>query len=91
MLSRMLQQIHAILPHVQHWLVCQAQLASFVMTSSNLHVSLKNTKRQLFCVLQQTARMLHERGWLPEVVMSSNSERTRQTLEAMKEAVDAFR
>lgn len=39
----------------------------------------------------QTARMLHEKGWLPEVVMSSNSERTRQTLEAMKEAVDAFR
>ncbi|DBA90882.1 TPA: hypothetical protein ACH3X2_004252 [Trebouxia sp. C0005] len=40
---------------------------------------------------QQTAQMLHEKGWLPEVVMSSNSERTRQTLEAMREAVDAFR
>ncbi len=39
----------------------------------------------------QTAQMLHEKGWLPEVVMSSNSERTRQTLEAMREAVDAFR
>lgn len=42
-------------------------------------------------LLHQTARMLHEKGWLPEVVMSSNSERTRQTLDAMKEAVDAFR
>lgn len=41
--------------------------------------------------LLQTAQMLHEKGWLPEVVMSSNSERTRQTLEAMREAVDAFR
>ncbi len=41
--------------------------------------------------LMQTAQMLHEKGWLPEVVMSSNSERTRQTLEAMREAVDAFR
>ena len=39
----------------------------------------------------QTAQLLHERGWLPEVVMSSNSERTKQTLEAMQEAVDAFR
>lgn len=44
------------------------------------------------CMLSmQTAQLLHERGWLPEVVMSSNSERTKQTLEAMQEAVDAFR
>lgn len=41
--------------------------------------------------LMQTAQMLHEKGWLPAVVMSSNSERTRQTLEAMRETVDAFR
>ena len=42
-------------------------------------------------MLCQTAQMLHEKGWLPEIVMSSNSHRTRQTLEAMKEAVEAFR
>ena len=51
-----------------------------------LHLLLKKLR-----VLSQTAQLLHEKGWLPEVVMSSNSERTRQTLEAMKEAVDAFR
>lgn len=39
----------------------------------------------------QTAQMLREKGWLPEVVMSSNSARTRQTLDAMRDAVGAFR
>lgn len=39
----------------------------------------------------QTAQLLRQRGWLPGMVLSSNSRRTRQTLDAMKEAVDAFR
>ena len=40
--------------------------------------------------MQQVAEKLASRGWLPDLIMSSNSLRTRQTLQAMAEAVAAF-
>ena len=36
------------------------------------------------------AEKLASRGWLPDLIMSSNSLRTRQTLQAMSAAVAAF-
>ena len=36
------------------------------------------------------AELLASRGWLPDLIMSSNSLRTRQTLQAMSAAVAAF-
>ena len=56
-----------------------------------LYLTVTDTSADDACTLLQTAQLLYEKGWLPEVVMSSNSQRTRQTLEAMKEAVGAFR
>ena len=38
----------------------------------------------------QVAQKLARRGWLPDLIMSSNSLRTRQTLQAMAEAAAAF-
>lgn len=36
------------------------------------------------------AKQLQEHGWLPSVIMCSNSLRTQQTLDSMKDAVDAL-
>lgn len=44
-----------------------------------------NTLNQL-----QVAEMLAERGWVPDLIMSSDSMRTRQTLDTMIDAVAAF-
>eukprot|EP00891_Asterochloris_glomerata_P000341 jgi/Astpho2/341/e_gw1.00010.106.1_t len=38
----------------------------------------------------KVAKQLQEHGWLPSVIMCSNSLRTQQTLDSMKDAVDAL-
>ena len=38
----------------------------------------------------QVAEKLAERGWLPDLIMSSDSSRTRQTLSVMAATVAAF-
>ena len=42
------------------------------------------------CFCLQVAKQLQEHGWLPSVIMCSNSLRTQQTLDSMKDAVDAL-
>ncbi|BDA42868.1 Uncharacterized protein At3g52155, chloroplastic [Coccomyxa sp. Obi] len=39
---------------------------------------------------REVAQKLAERGWLPDLIMSSDSSRTRQTLSTMAEAVATF-
>lgn len=39
----------------------------------------------------QIAVQLQDKGWLPELIVCSNSTRTRQTLEAMSAVVSAFK
>lgn len=42
------------------------------------------------CRWAQVAEKLAERGWLPDLIMSSDSTRTQQTLETMSATVAAF-
>lgn len=39
---------------------------------------------------QSVAKKLHERGWLPQLIMCSSATRTLQTLESMRDAVAAL-